>query len=87
MLVLSRKVNESIQITVPPSADSQAITVVLTEIRGDKVRIGFDADQSIMIHRDEIQDRIDSGVGFERPVKPPVVPVVVKIGQKLPGEK
>ena len=51
MLVLSRKKNESIVIN-----DNIVITVV--EIRGDKVRLGFDAPKDIPIHRQEVYDAI-----------------------------
>lgn len=49
MLVLSRRINERIMI-----GDGISITVV--EIRGDKVRIGVDADKSIPVHRQEVYD-------------------------------
>ena len=51
MLVLERKTNESVYI-----GDNIHVTVV--EIRGDKVRLGFDAPREIPIHRDEIYQRI-----------------------------
>ena len=57
MLVLSRKKNESVVITMP---DGQQVMVVTVEIRGDKVRLGFDADPSIKIHRFEVQRAIES---------------------------
>ena len=47
MLVLSRKKNESIVI-----AEDIVITVV--EIRGDKVRLGIEADKGIPVHRSEV---------------------------------
>lgn len=47
MLVLSRKKNESVVI-------NDDITVVVVEIKGDKVRLGFEADKNIPIHRHEI---------------------------------
>jgi carbon storage regulator len=51
MLVLSRKVNEKIIID-----DEIALTVI--QIRGDKVRLGFEARREIVIHRQEVYDRI-----------------------------
>jgi len=53
MLVLSRKKNESIIIN-----DNIIVTVI--EIRGDKVRLGFDAPKDIPIHRREVYDAIRS---------------------------
>ena len=51
MLVLSRKKNESIVIN-----DNIVVTVV--DIRGDKVRLGFDAPKDVPIHRREVYDAI-----------------------------
>ena len=47
MLVLSRKVDEDVII-------DDRITVRVIEIRGDKVRLGFDAPSGIPIHRREV---------------------------------
>ena len=47
MLVLSRKKNEAIVI-------GGQITIRVVEIRGDKVRLGFDAPDDVEIHRDEV---------------------------------
>jgi carbon storage regulator CsrA len=66
---------------VPPSAVLQIIKLMVVEVRGDKARMGFDADKSIMIHREEIQRIVDLEMK-----KPPVVPVV-RIGDPLPGER
>lgn len=44
MLVLTRKVGERIQI-------SDNIVVMVTEIRGDKVRLGIEAPLSVQITR------------------------------------
>ena len=51
MLVLSRKKGESIIIN-----DNIVVTVV--DIRGDKVRLGFDAPKDVPIHRSEVYDAI-----------------------------
>ena len=51
MLVLSRKKNESIII-------NSDITVVVVEIRGDKVRLGIEAPREVPVHRREVYDAI-----------------------------
>ena len=54
MLVLSRKKNESIVI-------NDNITIVVVEIRGDKVRLGVEAPKEVPIHRREVYDAIQRG--------------------------
>lgn len=51
MLVLSRKKNESIVI-------NDDITIVIVEIRGDKVRLGVEAPKDTPVHRREVYDAI-----------------------------
>ena len=51
MLVLSRKKNESIVI-------NNDITIVVVEIRGDKVRLGIEAPKEIPVHRREVYEAI-----------------------------
>lgn len=55
MLVLSRKKNESIVI-------NNDITVVVVEIRGDKVRLGVEAPKEVPVHRKEVYDAINRGI-------------------------
>ena len=52
MLVLTRKPNESIKI-------GQDIEVIVLEIHGDRVKLGFVAPAEVPIHRREVHDRID----------------------------
>ncbi len=54
MLVLSRKKNESIVI-------NNDITIVVVEIRGDKVRLGIEAPKEVPVHRREVYDAIKRG--------------------------
>lgn len=49
MLVLSRKQNERVVI-------DDKIVVVVVEIRGDKVRLGFEAPRDITIDRQEVHE-------------------------------
>ena len=51
MLVLSRKMNESIVI-------NDRIVVTVVEIRGDKVRLGIEAPREVPVHRREVYDAI-----------------------------
>ncbi len=51
MLVLSRKKNESIVI-------NDNISIVVVEIRGDKVRLGVEAPKEIPVHRREVYEAI-----------------------------
>jgi len=55
MLVLSRKKNESIVIGSGPNA----VKLVVVEIRGDKVRLGFEAPKEVFIHRQEVHEAIE----------------------------
>jgi carbon storage regulator len=49
--VLSRKRNESIVI-------NGNITIVVVEVRGDKVRLGVEAPKEIPVHRREVYEAI-----------------------------
>ncbi len=51
MLVLTRKVEESITI-------GSNITVTVLEIRGNQVRLGIDAPKETSVHRTEIYEMI-----------------------------
>ena len=54
MLVLSRKKDESIVI-------NNDITIIVVEIRGDKVRLGVEAPKEVPVHRQEVFEAIARG--------------------------
>ena len=58
MLVLSRKLNESIII------DDQ-IKITIVEIRGDKIRLGIEAPKNVSVHRREVYDAIQRQILVE----------------------
>lgn len=60
MLVLSRKKNESIVI-------NEDITIVVVEIRGDKVRLGVEAPKAVPVNRREVHDAIKRNGGGHGP--------------------
>ena len=66
MLVLSRKLNQSIII-------NETIVVTVLGIRGDTVRLGIEAPGEIPVHREEVYSRIRTQ---EIPViAPPLLPL------------
>jgi len=60
MLVLSRKKDESIVI-------NNDITIVVVEIRGDKVRLGVEAPREVPVHRREVFEAINRGEAVDLP--------------------
>jgi carbon storage regulator len=53
MLVLSRKVGESIVI-------GDDVVVTILEIRGDLIRVGIDAPKHVKVHRREVFEAIEA---------------------------
>ena len=62
MLVLTRKNRESVVIGQPGEMRI-ALEITILEIEGGRVRIGFEADNKLPIHRREVWDRICNGQG------------------------
>ena len=54
MLVLSRKKNEVIVI----GEGENQVRLMIVEIRGDKVRLGIEADRNVPVHREEVYEAI-----------------------------
>ena len=62
MLVLTRKNRESVVIGRPEDLEV-LLEITILEIEGGRVRLGFEADTRMPIHRREVWDRICNGQG------------------------
>ncbi len=60
MLVLTRKSNEAVAVG-GLAASERILKITVLEINGTKVRLGFEADASIPVHRWEVWERIQAG--------------------------
>jgi carbon storage regulator CsrA len=57
MLVLSRKNRESVVVGGVDGVD-RVLKVTVLEIRGGNVKLGFEADPRVPVHRGEVWERI-----------------------------
>ncbi len=62
MLVLTRKSQESVVVGGSESGEP-VVTVTVLDIRGDKVRLGFEGSRAVPVHRLEVWERIRRGNG------------------------
>jgi carbon storage regulator len=62
MLVLTRKSQESVVVGGSSGFESLLIVTVI-EIANGKVRLGFEVDKSVPVHRHEVWERIRDGGG------------------------
>jgi len=62
MLVLTRKNRESVVIGRPEDGQVM-LQITVLDIEGGRVRLGFEADQRMPIHRREVWERICNGNG------------------------
>ena len=67
MLVLSRKENESIII-------NENIRLVVLEIRGNNIRLGFEAPKDVPIHRREVHAKLKRDTTPEAFLANPITP-------------
>ena len=79
MLVLSRKKDESIVI-------NNDITIVVVEIRGDKVRLGVEAPKEVPVHRREVYEAIARGEPLVES-GPPAPQTERSVGERSVGER
>ena len=75
MLVLSRKSRESV---VVGGADGfhRLLKVTVLDISGAKVRLGFEVDADVPVHRLEVWERIRASGEQDRLPEGPAAPVV-----------
>ena len=62
MLVLSRKNQESVVIGGGAHCE-RMFKVTVIEIDGGRVRLGFDVDPDVPVHREEVWERIKAAAG------------------------
>jgi carbon storage regulator CsrA len=60
MLVLSRKIQESVVVGGSDGFE-RVLKVTVVEISGGTVRLGFEIDKAVPVHRLEVWERIHTG--------------------------
>ena len=71
MLVLTRRINETIKI-------GNDIEIMVVEVRGDRVRLGFTAPQDVKIWRAEVYD-----IAIANSIRPIIFPQAAKAGMLI----
>jgi carbon storage regulator len=62
MLVLSRKHSESVVVGDPAGRSEEMLKITVIEITKSKVRLGFEAPDSIPVHRWEVWRQIHQSI-------------------------
>lgn len=63
MLILTRRIGETVDITI----DDRIVSVSIMAVKGNQVRMGFEAPRDIVINRREISDKILEEVANAKP--------------------
>jgi carbon storage regulator len=74
MLVLSRKRLESVVVGGAVGFE-RLLKVTVLEFKGNSVRLGFEVDSSVPVHRWEVWERIRSEGQTESPLEGPAAPM------------
>lgn len=74
MLVLTRKIQETV-VVGGSEVIEPLIKVTVLEIRNGRVRLGFEADGALPVHRGEVWERIRTGDQPDSPAAEPAAPV------------
>ena len=72
MLVLARKSMESV-VVGGSGGFEQLLRVTVLEIKNGSVRLGFEADASIPVHRSEVWERIHNSSGAGGAIRNPAL--------------
>jgi carbon storage regulator len=62
MLVLSRKNNQSVMVG-GSDGFARLLKITVLDVRGGTVRLGFEVDADVPVHRLEVWERIRAGAG------------------------
>ncbi len=73
MLILSRKNQQSVVVGSASSLE-RLVTVTVLDIRGGKVKLGFDVALDLPVHRQEVWDRIQAEGEQQGPTTRPFAP-------------
>ena len=75
MLILTRRNGESVVVGEDDGVQRR-LKVTVLDIRGRKVRLGFEVDSSVPVHRLEVWERIQAAGQPENLISDPAVPIV-----------
>jgi carbon storage regulator len=73
MLVLSRKSRQSV-VVGGSGGFRRLLKVTVLGIKGTNVKLGFEVDGDVPVHRSEVWQRIQAGRGLDRLPQDPVAP-------------
>jgi carbon storage regulator len=74
MLILSRKSKESVVVGRTDGSD-RMLTVTVLEISGGRVRLGFEGDAGVPVHRSEVWERMHANGEPDNSTRGPQAPV------------
>lgn len=74
MLVLTRKCREAVVIGGADGFE-RIVKVTVLEIIGSRVRLGFELNADVPVHRSEVWERIHAGEQAQHPGSGPATPV------------
>jgi carbon storage regulator CsrA len=82
VLILSRKSQQAVVVGAADGVE-QLLKITVLEIYGGNVKLGFEAEANIPVHRWEVWERIRAGFQPDRPARSP--PEVSCSKEKRPG--